>query len=134
METYFNIKPIAAPRMTQADRWKKRPIVLRYWDYKDQLREHMEGVDLPESYHIHFIIGMAKSWSKKKKALMVGKPHKQRPDKDNLEKGFLDALFSEDCEVWDGRVTKWWGYKPGIVIESIDPPKESPLLQEAFKE
>jgi hypothetical protein len=30
---------MAKPRMTQADSWKKRPIVLKYWDYKHDIKE-----------------------------------------------------------------------------------------------
>lgn len=59
---------------------------------------------------------MPKSWSGKKRAQMAGKPHQQRPDRDNLEKALLDALFSEDCAVWDGRTTKVWGETGQIII------------------
>ena len=27
----LNITPVAKPRMTQSDKWKKRPIVEKYW-------------------------------------------------------------------------------------------------------
>ena len=30
--------PLSKPRMTRADTWKKRPIVLRYWEYKDDIK------------------------------------------------------------------------------------------------
>ncbi|HHE6457291.1 TPA: RusA family crossover junction endodeoxyribonuclease, partial [Proteus mirabilis] len=31
----FNIEPVPKPRMTQADKWKKRPPVLKYFAFKD---------------------------------------------------------------------------------------------------
>lgn len=40
---------------------------------------------------------------------MDGKPHQQKPDKDNLEKALLDAIFDDDSRIWDGRVSKVWG-------------------------
>jgi hypothetical protein len=93
--------------MTQRDKWQKRPAVVRYFAYKDECR--FQGVTLPESgYHLTFHLPMPKSWSKNKKLEMCGQPHQQTPDKDNLEKALLDAIFTEDCRVWDGRVTKRW--------------------------
>ena len=31
----LNIIPVAKPRMTQSDKWKKRPATEKYWKYKD---------------------------------------------------------------------------------------------------
>lgn len=106
--------------MTQRDRWAKRPVVLKYHDYKDALRDYITPESLPVPYHIHFIMAMPKSWSKKKKLAMDLTPHTQKPDKDNLEKGFLDAIMTEDEQVWDGRVTKWWGEEDKIIIQALD--------------
>ena len=73
---------------------------------------------IPDSgSHITFILPMPESWSKKKKDRMRFKPHQQKPDKDNLEKGLLDAIFEEDCRVWDSRVSKRWGDQGEIWIE-----------------
>ncbi|HCM9140001.1 TPA: RusA family crossover junction endodeoxyribonuclease [Enterobacter cloacae] len=112
----YNITPIGKPRMTQRDRWHKRPATAAYWDYKAQIR--LLGIRLPESgYHVTFVIPMPKSWSKQKRAQYSGQPHQQKPDKDNLEKALLDAVFDEDSHVWDGRVTKIWGETGQIIIE-----------------
>ena len=52
---------------------------------------------------------------------MDGQPHQQTPDKDNLEKALLDALCPDgDARIWDGRVTKRWGYKGQIIIVRVD--------------
>lgn len=64
---------------------------------------------------------MPKSWTLKKKRKTVGQPHKQKPDKDNLEKALLDAVYDEDCCVWDGRVTKLWGWTGMIIIIPAQP-------------
>lgn len=75
---------------------------------------------LPEcGYHIVFVMPMPPSWSAKEKARMDGAPHQQTPDKDNLEKALLDAVFGQDKHVWDGRVSKLWGYEGAIRIGAI---------------
>ena len=112
----YAITPVPKPRMTQSDRWAKRAPVLRYFAFKDEVR--LNKISLPEcGYHVTFILPMPDSWSKKKKEEMNGKPHQQKPDKDNLEKALLDAIFEDDCRIWDGRVSKVWGEKGQIKIE-----------------
>ncbi len=115
----YPIIPIAKPRMTQRDKWKNRPVVARYNAFKDLVRLHR--IELPESgYHVIFIMPMPKSWSNKKKLKMNSKPHQQTPDKDNLEKGLLDALFKDDKHIWDGRVSKIWGVNGQIIVRVPD--------------
>ena len=64
----INIQPVAKPRMTRSDRWKKRPVVLKYWQFKDALKEKAEqkNWNLSKDITIYFSIAMPKSWSKKK--------------------------------------------------------------------
>lgn len=109
------------PRMTRADAWKKRSCVLRYWAYKDELNKWAKTLHftMPEShYHLVFYLPMPPSWSAKKRADMLGKPHQGKPDKDNLEKGFLDSLCAEDSGIWDGRVSKYWSKVGEITIRT----------------
>lgn len=55
---------------------------------------------------------MPKSWSKKKREEMDGKPMQQKPDIDNAVKGFVDSLFyqqeANDCEIWHISASKHW--------------------------
>jgi len=111
---FYPITPVAKPRMTQSDKWKKRPIVQRYWEFKSLI--HYYKVELPEFYHVVFFIETPKSWPKKKKDKMRFQPHKQTPDKDNLEKGLLDALYGNDAHVWTGECSKLWADTAGMVI------------------
>ena len=118
----FHLTPIAKPRMTRRDRWAKRPIVQKYWEYKDTLLL-LSGEWLPPKSHywLVFYLPMPKSWTKKRKSGLAGRPHRQTPDKDNLEKGFLD-VFGEDKEVWSGGVTKLWATQGRIeVYEDVNP-------------
>ena len=101
--------------MTRRDKWKQRPCVMKYYAFKDQVRE--AGLELPESgYHIIFCIPMTKSWSEIKKNKMRFTPHRQTPDKDNLEKALLDSLFKDDSHIWDGRVSKVWSNRGAIIV------------------
>ena len=64
---------------------------------------------------------MPKSWSKKKKAVFLGKAHQQTPDIDNLLKSVLDATFENDCHVWDIRALKLWAVDGYIeILEESD--------------
>jgi Holliday junction resolvase RusA-like endonuclease len=117
----INLTPVPKPRMTQADRWKKRPATDRYWAYKDALKTLMDGIEFPEAYHVIFCLPMPKSWSKKKRAAHAHQRHLSKPDKDNLEKGWLDALFEDDSIVWDGRVSKVWAEEGAILLKPIEP-------------
>lgn len=114
----YNVVPMGKPRMTRADKWKQRPEVMRYRAFCDHVR--LLGVVMPESNsHVTFVIPMPKSWSKKKRSEMDGKPHQSKPDKDNLEKALMDALFTDDSHIWDSRVTKLWGEEGQIIIKEI---------------
>lgn len=110
------------PRMTQGDSWKNRDCVNRYWALKDELNliANVNKFKLPLTYHALIILPMPKSWSKKRKEKMNGKPHMQKPDKDNLEKTLCDCLpivdEKDDKAVWDSRVTKLWGKESRLVI------------------
>lgn len=121
----FNVNPMGKPRMTQRDKWLKpprKPVAL-YWAFKEVLNSTAKsaGFVMPESdYHIFAIIQMPHSWPEKKKNLMDGTPHQQKPDKDNIEKGILDALLGDDSKVWDGRMTKRWGISGRIIIYPIN--------------
>lgn len=67
----------------------------RYFNYKTELREHADkiGFIMPQdAFFIWFFMPMPVSWTKKKKALMGFKMHKNRLDTDNLTKGILDAI------------------------------------------
>lgn len=113
--TIHNIKPVPAPRMVKSDSWKRRPCVLRYFNFKDEVRKL--GVNIPESdSHIIFHMAMPNSWSKKKKASYHGKPHQQKPDCDNLFKALADACYENDSFIWDVRITKVWSFNNAIEI------------------
>lgn len=115
----YDIVPIPKPRMTQRDKWQQRDCVMKYRAFKDECR--MFDVVIPEAgSQVIFVLPMPKSWSKKKKDDMDGKPHRAKKDVDNLLKALLDAVFPDDSSVWDIRITKRWGESGKIIILGAD--------------
>ena len=121
----LNIPPCSKPRMTQRDRWKKRQCVLDFFAFRDRIRQEVKRINtllIKESpfdweyLTIIFLVPMPKSWSKKKKALMVGKPMQQRPDLDNYLKGLFDATHEEDSSIWKVTASKIWTDCTGKII------------------
>lgn len=76
--------------------------------YCDALRALLPGYEVPGELEIEFGVPMPKSWPAKKKLLMEGKPHTQRPDIDNLAKAFMDALCEDDSYVYSLKAVKLW--------------------------
>ena len=112
-------EPMGAPRQTRADAWKRRPVVLRYRAYKDQIRTACGRPAVPERLAVSFYLVMPASWSKKKRARMEGEAHRSKPDVDNLAKGVMDALWPDgDAEIAELRARKFWGYTGEIVVET----------------
>lgn len=109
---------IGKPRMTQRDKWKKRPNVERYRAWCDAARLNLPP--LPASPHrVDWVafISIPESWSKKKKAEHSGKRHQSKPDRDNIDKGILDMLFQDDSGISDGTMAKRWDDGHGARIE-----------------
>lgn len=74
---------------------RTRRYLLKYLEYKDGLKAHAEkiGFIMPQdAFFMWFFMPMAKSWTKKKKAAMAFKLHKNKKDTDNLSKAIKDAL------------------------------------------
>jgi len=112
---FIPVIPCPAPRMVQSDKWRKRPCVLRYRAFKDDLRRYITEVPVP--LRITFILPMPESWSEKKKANHFHKPHQQKPDIDNLVKAFMDALLDDDSHVWSVKAEKYWGKEGSICVK-----------------
>lgn len=117
-DTYtIHITPVPKPRMTQRDKWAKRPAVLRYRAFCDELRAKMADFAYPPcGWHTTFYLPIPKS---RRKELKDGDPHRQKPDLDNLVKAVLDALHDDDSHIWDGRFSKRWSATPRIELTLI---------------
>lgn len=113
----YYILPVAKPRMTRSDKWKKRDCVMRYRDFCDEARSLR--LNFNSGDHITFVLPMPESWSVKKRKQTNGEPHRIKPDLDNLIKAVCDALYENDSAIWDFRATKIWGERGEIIIKSI---------------
>lgn len=112
------IQPMGKPRMTQQDKWRKRPCVFRYWEYAAAMREACKGINQnPNSVEIIVYLAIPSSHSKKAKAALVGKPHRQKPDVDNIWKGCTDPLWEKDEVISFGSCRKFWDDGAGARIE-----------------
>ena len=84
----------------------ERLVRLSYLNAGGQLHEGAVSVTIAVWYQV------TKSWSKKKKAEMIGKPHTYRPDLDNVIKSVLDGLngtaWEDDAQVSKIRAGKHW--------------------------
>lgn len=113
-------KPMGAPRMNRADRWKQRPCVMRYREFKDAIRSAVPcSLPRPEqvadlSWVAYFV--PAKSHSTKKRLAMLDTLHRVKPDRDNIDKAVLDALFENDQAIASGMIVKRWGREEKIEI------------------
>ena len=124
----IRVCPIGKPRMTQRDRWKKRPAVLRYHAFKDRVREEISRtpelkrlIDSGEIGHLSWkaYLPVPASWTKRKKAEMAGALHRAKPDRDNIDKAILDALFTDDSGIAAGHLEKRWDDGGGPRLEII---------------
>ena len=73
------------------------------------------------SLTVTFNMQMPKSWSKKKKILMLGTEHIQTPDTSNLlkftEDALLKILWMDDCLISEIHAEKIWADKGSTIIE-----------------
>jgi Holliday junction resolvase RusA-like endonuclease len=116
----LDIVPTAKPRMTRRDkRPPVRPVVAKYWAFKDEIALKKNGFYLPDSFSVVFYMPMPRTWSKKKRELFFGQPHKQVPDLDNLIKGLGDAFKVDDSGIHHIEATKIWWDEGKITIKEI---------------
>jgi len=125
--TRFVNSTCAKPRQNRADVWKKRPVVLKYRQFADDCREAF-GESLKDiradRLTVTVTFAVKPSWSKKKQQAMLGKPHRFKPDADNLLKAVMDSLWKDgDSGIYDVRCTKRWGSADitEITVEQVEP-------------
>lgn len=114
----------AKPRMTRKDKWQTRPATARYWAFKDLIKiaAKKQKFELGNQFEAKFFVQMPVSWSKKKRAEFLGKPHQQKPDLDNYVKALMDSLLQEDSSVWSVWATKYWWYENKIIVRNFEEP------------
>jgi Holliday junction resolvase RusA-like endonuclease len=97
-----NLRPAGLKRLLRLE---------RYNEYKVSLSAEAKRVRLtiPEQgIHLLFYIPVPPSWRKWQKEKFHMRLHSSTPDWDNLAKAFFDSIMTEDKQVADVRVTKYW--------------------------
>ena len=120
--------PVAKPRMTRRDKWAKRTCVVKYREWCSRVRALADG-NIPNAADIQRLDWIAyfepaASWPKKRRREAMGQQHRQTPDRDNIDKAVLDALFpkkqntktNNDSMIARGMLEKYWDWEPRIVI------------------
>jgi len=112
----YDVTPCAKVRQTQSDKWKQRPCVMRYRAFADQMRA--AKCELKDGDAVVFVIAMPDSWSQKKRAQHDGRPHRSKPDLDNLLGGLMDAIMPDsDSHISHlAGLSKMWGKNGSITI------------------
>jgi len=111
----YLIIPVPKPRMTRGDKRQKRPRGTHYRAFKQECQ--LKRVRCYSGDNVTFIMPMAKSWSKKKRDEMLGQPHTQTPDLDNLLKALWDACLDDDAHIHTITARKIWGLSGKIEIK-----------------
>jgi len=101
--------PPGKPRMTQRDKWAKRPEVVRYRDWCDLVRA-TAGKDVPDASLVRELNWTAyfeppQSWSMKTRAAVIGTCHRQKPDRDNIDKAILDIPVTLSVQIGNTKIS-----------------------------
>jgi Holliday junction resolvase RusA-like endonuclease len=137
-EVTIDIEPVAQPRHRVTSIGGRArtylPVKHPVHEYKRRIAEAVKdwpkyGKGIPLSLELWFWLSMPASWSKRKQAANLWKPHAQKPDIDNLTKAVMDAMsgcWQDDCQVADLTVRKRWctSGEGGRVLISLEAIKD----------
>jgi Holliday junction resolvase RusA-like endonuclease len=121
LERYvLDIAPNTKPRMTQRDRWAKRPVVEKYYKFKDNIKyEAMVKKlgDLPGFIpFVIFYLPIPKAIAKKWRPELEDAPMCKYPDIDNATKSLFDCLARQDNYIHTLGVAKRYSEHPRIEL------------------
>lgn len=99
--------------MTQRDKWKKRPCVEAYHAFRDAIRRDFPG-EVPPTEQVIELSWIA--YFATNDAELIGRFHREKPDRDNIDKAILDALFEHDEGIPYGMIQKVWGKEDKLIV------------------
>ena len=115
--------PMGKPRMTRADKWKRRAPVLKYRSWADWARLCVRSQvgALPAAEKTILITFRAyftppESWSKKRREAAIGQMKRTKPDGDNCLK-MLDCFYAEDSALGDLHVIRRFDWEARLEVE-----------------
>ena len=114
----FHLIPVPAPRMVRSDKYRKRPSVMRYFAFRNELvlQANLQKYIFQSPLIIKFYIQMPFSWSVKKRSRLENTLHTSKPDLDNLIKSFMDGLSSSDQNISIIHAAKYWSSSNKIIV------------------
>lgn len=114
-------KPLSRPRFSKGHVYneQKSEMLIDYLSIKNQHGKKSLFRD-PLHLDITFIFEIPKSYSIKRKSLIINKPHQVRPDIDNLLKYIMDvctgALYTDDKLITSISAEKIYGLYPKTIF------------------
>lgn len=118
--------PSPRPRFRKAGKFVQTYMPASYMKHKEYIQKQMPKLLIkdPVKLEIYFFIPMAKSWTKKKRTLLLNKPHHIKPDIDNLLKTVMDAannhIWNDDGQVYEIVTKKIFSQEAKIIIKVIE--------------
>ena len=95
---------------------------MKYRAFADELRLKIGNYpSAPLIVNWTAYLPMPKKWDKATRERMSGAAHRVTPDRDNIDKAILDALFPDDSMIHGGSIYKFWddGAGPRLIIEIL---------------
>ena len=112
--------PRSKPRMTKFTDRQKTGLV-RYREFRDLLKDAIPnpppaGIVTAVNWTAYF--EPPKSWNKKRRLEAIGKIHRSKPDRDNIDKAILDSLWpGGDSAIGPGKIDKRWDLHARLELE-----------------
>jgi Holliday junction resolvase RusA-like endonuclease len=137
MKFEIHSKPLAKKRHRTAYGKTYNPQIREATAHKfvlaHQMRENgFKQIVGPLKAELLIDVEVPKSWSKKKKLEMIGRPVTTKPDNDNYEKFYFDVLngigFYDDSQISLNLTQKIYADKPRVIIELTS--MEGPMITE----
>jgi Holliday junction resolvase RusA-like endonuclease len=113
--------PVGKPRQTRRDKWAKRPAVLKYREWADVARlvAPRDLTGIPLDLEVRAFLPIPTRFSRAERKFLVGRPHRSRPDIDNILKSVMDALWGEDSGIARVTASKFYDDGHGPRVEVI---------------
>lgn len=126
MEFIFHTEPIAQqrPRLGKGVVYNPQQKDKTKMKFQAALQARNQGVlkplESPISFFMRIDKPMPKTWSKKRKNEMIGKPRPKKPDSDNYEKFYFDVLsgiaYVDDAQITQNITERFYAWEPMVKI------------------
>lgn len=113
--------PVGKPTMTQRDRWRLRPAVLRYRAWCDAIRK-AAGWPQPAMLYRPIMLDVTAYWpgpTRHRPSPHGPSVYTSKPDADNVLKAVADALFANDERIWSAACRKYYDDGAGPRVEVV---------------